>query len=137
MMESELFPIRNRIAHDPSKFATAMRFKSSGELIPSGQEIPIDQISFETSYWIHVSNEEALRGKSEKEGARPLGAAELKVHRQAVRAVVKRLEEFHTATLRGYLHPTPEPLKQPEPVRLEIGRKNPRTTVLPVSRGEL
>jgi hypothetical protein len=92
-----MMSIRNKIAHHPVNHAVAMRFRDTGDLIPRGQPVPLENLDFQNSYWIHRSKAEGLRGRDR--GQPPLKTDDLSMHCAQVELTVPKIKTFRTAIL--------------------------------------
>ena len=96
-----LFSTRTQIAHHPVDNKLTFRYRESGEIVPAGISIPIDQTVWENSYSIYVGQSERLRGRHEQ--AKPLTADELSLHCRQVQAAAEKLKQFRAAHLVPHL----------------------------------
>ena len=96
-----LFGTRSRIAHHPVEHGVAFKYRESGEFVPIGRPVPIEQTTFETSYWLYVSQGERLRGRHED--LKALKADDLSLHCQHVQRLAKQVNYFRAAKLETHL----------------------------------
>jgi hypothetical protein len=120
---------RRKIAHQPVNHAVAMRFRDTGELIPVGQPVPIGNLSFENTYWIHTSSAEGLRGRDS--GHRPLKTDDLSVHCTQLELIAPKIRNFRAAILQRHIDQAAarqamrERAAKTPNVRLTIGKPKP------------
>jgi hypothetical protein len=96
-----LFSTRTQIAHHPVNNQITFRYRESGEIVPAGISVPIDQTTWVNSYSIYVGQSERLRGRHEQ--AIPITADELGMHCQKVQGVAEKLKHFRRASLGPHL----------------------------------